>query len=233
MPKTTLKTEDNRLVAPLSHTGLLLTIILALTLFGFYSQRHSLTESAPQTPGSKLILYLSIIALQYGLLRLIVVGLRRRGHTLSSLIGGKDSRPRTLVLDLIIGVTVWAILAAIGTLVKKWLGGVNNHSAGLLPNGLAERLLWLLVSAAAGFVEEICYRGYLQRQMWILTGSAAIGVVLQAILFAISHSYQGMKSVLVIFAYGTILGLVAFWRQSLRPGIITHALTDIVGGLYR
>ena len=31
--------------------------------------------------------------------------------------------------------------------------------------------------------------------------------------------------------YGALFTLLALWRKSLRPGMIAHAWTDIVGGL--
>lgn len=98
---------------------------------------------------------------------------------------------------------------------------------GILPHGIVESLLWIVVSMTAGFVEEVCYRGYLQKQFAALTGSVFLAIFFQAILFAISHSYQGFKSMIVIFVYGTLFGLLAFWRDSMRPGIVAHILTEI------
>jgi membrane protease YdiL (CAAX protease family) len=36
-----------------------------------------------------------------------------------------------------------------------------------------------------------------------------------------------------IALFGLVFGLFAIWRRSLRPGMIAHALTDIVGGIFR
>jgi membrane protease YdiL (CAAX protease family) len=225
--------STNNLIAPLSHTGLLLLIILCLTLLGFYSQKNSLTAASPEAQSGKIFLYLSVIALQYGLLRLIIGGLRRKGISLGAIIGRKENDLRSLGFDFIFAGIFLVICRGILELIKMWFGGVDNHAGGLLPNGVLESLLWIVVSIAAGFVEEVCYRGYLQKQIQALTGSVTIAILLQAVLFGISHSYQGIKSVIVIFAYGVMFGLLAFWRDSLRPGIIAHALTDIIGGLIR
>jgi membrane protease YdiL (CAAX protease family) len=35
----------------------------------------------------------------------------------------------------------------------------------------------------------------------------------------------------VISLYGILFGLLAFWRKSLRPGMIAHFVQDGVGGL--
>ncbi len=234
MTDDNLQSSNDKLIAPLWHTGVLLLIILALTALGFYSRQHAMTD-APSTgaQSGKTFLYLSVIALQYGLLRFIIGGLRRRGITLKSIIGGKENKVRAVAFDIIIAVVFWIVCAAVLELIKMWFGGVDNHAGGLIPNGILESLLWVAVSVAAGFVEEVCYRGYLQKQIMGLTGSVAAAVLLQAVLFAVSHSYQGIKSVVVIFVYGIMFGLLAYWRNSLRPGIIAHALTDIVGGFIK
>jgi uncharacterized protein len=124
---------------------------------------------------------------------------------------------------------------AIGVLqlIKLALGGVDNHTTGLLPGNVIEVVLWVMLSMAAGFSEELFYRGYLQKQFFALSGSAAIAVLAQAILFGISHSYQGLKSVLLVTVFGLMFGLLAQWRGSLRPGTIAHAWTDILGGLLK
>jgi hypothetical protein len=36
---------------------------------------------------------------------------------------------------------------------------------------------------------------------------------------------------LVIAVYGCLFGLLALWRRSLRPGMMTHALQDGLAGL--
>ena len=57
------------------------------------------------------------------------------------------------------------------------------------------------------------------------------GILLQAIVFALSHGYQGWKYVLLITVLAAMLGLLAHWRKSLRPGMIAHALQDGVTGI--
>ena len=41
------------------------------------------------------------------------------------------------------------------------------------------------------------------------------GILLQAIVFALSHGYQGWKYVLLIAVLAAMLGLLAHWRRSL------------------
>ena len=86
------------------------------------------------------------------------------------------------------------------------------------------------VSVSAGICEEIVYRGYLQRQFLALTRSSIVAVLAQAVIFGLGHAYQGAKQVVVITVLGLLYGLLAWWRKSLRPGILAHAWSDIFGG---
>ena len=86
---------------------------------------------------------------------------------------------------------------------------------------------------SAGICEEVVFRGYFQRQFAAFTKSKWIGLVLQATLFGIAHGYQGIGSCMLIVVFGLIFGATAMWRKSLRSGMIAHAATDILGGLFR
>jgi len=228
-----LQQTPRKLIAPLWHTGLLLLLILAMTLFGAYAQRAASSDLPVGQQGGKAILYLPLIALQYGLLRLVIGGLRRNGYSLGDIIGRNDSSPRSVGYDLLIAAGFWTVGSGALAIIKLALGSVEYNASGLLPQSLIEIVLWVMVSVTAGFCEEVFYRGYLQRQFLALSGSVTVAILGQAIFFGISHSYQGVKSVGVITAYGVMFGLLAQWRRSLRPGMIAHAATDIISGLFK
>jgi hypothetical protein len=100
----------------------------------------------------------------------------------------------------------------------------------LLPQNTLEVVLWIATSLSAGFCEEVAFRGYFQKQFEAMTGTSAAGVTLQAILFGISHGYQGLQAIVMIILFGFLFGILAFWRKSLRPGMILHAWSDIYAG---
>ena len=79
--------------------------------------------------------------------------------------------------------------------------------------------------------EELIFRGYLQKQFHAASGNALVGIIAQALLFGAGHGYQGVKSMLVIGVFGALFGALAFWRRSLRPGMIAHAWQDFLAGL--
>ena len=84
---------------------------------------------------------------------------------------------------------------------------------------------------AAGICEELVYRGYLQRQLWGLTRSLPLALVLQSLIFGFGHIYQGWKPAMITGIYGFIFGLVAAWRRSIIPGALAHTIVDVMGGL--
>ena len=100
----------------------------------------------------------------------------------------------------------------------------------LIPDTTLELLIWFSVSATAGISEEIIFRGYLQRQFAGITRSIVAGVLISAVIFGAAHGYEGGPRMILIGIYGLMFGLLAWWRKSLRPGMIAHAWHDAFSG---
>ncbi len=219
-------------VAPLWHTVLLVATLLLLALGGARLQSRS--SSAPgviaQHRGLTTI-YLSTLVFEWALVGYVWLGIRRRTR-LRDLVSGRWSRPRDVMRDLIIAVLFWGVFEATGWLMHVLLGRDTAKSISvLLPEGALEIALWVLVSASAGFCEEVVFRGYLQGQFHALSRSALVAVLAQAVVFGISHGYQGGRQVVTITVLGLLYGLLAWWRHSLRPGMLAHAWGDIFSGI--
>jgi hypothetical protein len=101
----------------------------------------------------------------------------------------------------------------------------------MFPHGAGEAVVWILLSISSGFCEELVFRRYLLCQFAAWTGSLAVGVLIQASLFGLAHPSLGLKQMIVISVSGGLMGCLAIWRRSLRPGIVTHAWADVFGGL--
>jgi len=219
-------------VAPYWHTAIFLGVLALLALRGLLFQHEG--GALPTAPhGSQVPLYVSILAAEWGLLTFARKGSRMSGTSLSDLIGANWRRPQGLVRDALLGVALWAVWEVCGHVWTLLFGA--GHAApieGLLPRGPVEIGLWIAVSCSAGFCEEVAFRGYCQRQFAALTHSRWIGLPLQAIVFGFAHSYEGVDACTRITIYALLFGLLAFWRKSLRPGMIGHAVTDIVAGLF-
>ena len=243
MRDTTAKADDEteremntarpsrELIASPRHTAIFLAIVAAITLIGII--QASRAAAAGPNAGSRITTYVVLIVVQVWWVRYISMGMKARGHTLAELTGGRYTSFSTFAIDIL-----YAILAFIGAhvavaAVKAAFGHVAANTAFLLPHGTAESALWLMLSITAGVCEEIVFRGYLQRQLQAMTGYASLAIVLQAMIFGIAHGYQGLPSIAITSTYGLVLGIVAWWRGTIRSGAIAHAATDIVGGLLR
>jgi uncharacterized protein len=218
----------HRAVAPAWHTIIVLLVLLGLSLAG---------ARAGNLPGigahGRAAGYILVMMVEWVTVAFIWYGANRRGIRMSDLVGGSWARPIAFPRDLGIAIG-FLIICGVG--VVNGLGYLlkaapNQAIRNMYPRGHTEVMLWLMLALTAGFCEEVIFRGYLQCQFTALTRAAAGGIVLQGIAFGVSHGYQGWKFMLLISVYGILFGLLAHWRRSLRPGMITHFLQDGVGGL--
>ena len=231
MQETPDARQANRPVASTRHFIVMLLIQLALVALGFWLQQRPGTESVLPQKRNVLPLYLSVIALEWGLVATVCGAAKDRGISLWEIIGGRWKSWKDIARDLLLCVPfviVWE-LAARG--MHHLLGPDEAKSIGsLLPQSAIEIVLWIAVSITAGICEEVVFRGYFQRQFAAYTGSVAAGVLLQAVVFGLGHSYQGLKQAVLISGLGVLYGCFAAWRRSLRPNMMAHAWTDIWNG---
>ena|SRR5215831_2523155 len=209
------------------------TVVLLLILFGdSYASAHA----GSLTPfGAKIgrpLGYIVVIIFEWAVVMFIWFGISQRGFGIANLVGGRWARPIDVVRDIVIAIGFLMLSAVVLSGLDHFVKTAPNAAIrNLLPQGPIEIILFLAMSLTAGFCEELIYRGYLQRQFIALTWTVAGGILLQAIVFALGHGYQGWQFVALISVVAAMLGLLAYWRKSLRPGMIAHALQDGVTGI--
>jgi len=220
---------DMRPVASQRSTTILCTIVMLIALAGLASQHVATAEVSPATqPAGQMSVYVWLIFGELMLLRFVYKSMKASGGSLAALISQRPVSARGLLRDaaLAVGLTLvwfaveWGLMQALGdgnhVLVKRLV----LHQAVELP-------LWIVLSVCAGVVEEITFRGFMQRQFMSLSGSRWAGVLMQAPLFGIAHLYQGIVPCIHIMVFGLIFGFVAAQRRSLIPGIFAHAAIDL------
>ncbi|MFL5296501.1 MAG: CPBP family intramembrane glutamic endopeptidase [Phenylobacterium sp.] len=221
-----------KLLAPPRHTLILIVGVLLLGVLGVCVQIAA--RAHPANPGHAagvVPLYLSLLAAEWGLFAFVRGGLRRGGSSVWVVVGRPGARG--WALDIAIGLLLWAVWAAISLAWSHAAGGAP--AAVLKPfhsQGPLEAVLWVALSCSAGICEELAFRGYLQGQLLALSRNPAVAIAAQAVLFGIAHAYQGPQPVLRITAFGLLFGLVAAWRRNPRAGMVAHAMTDIMAGLF-
>ncbi|PLX05448.1 MAG: hypothetical protein C0598_14680 [Marinilabiliales bacterium] len=102
---------------------------------------------------------------------------------------------------------------------------------GNLPNFLiALGLMWIV----AGFGEEFFYRGYFMKRIAHLFGNKNISWIaaafLSAIVFGLTHGYQGISGIITTGIVGFILSMAFFLnRNNLLIAMLTHGIYDTYG----
>lgn len=212
-------------VASAWHTAVVLFVLVGFSFLGAHLQH-------PTSHGRSLV-YLAVIVMEWVLVAFIWFGLSRRGMRMRDLVGGSWPRPAAFFRDLGIAIAFvllagGAVLNGLGYLLKARPPKTMHE---LFPQTVIEMILWVVMSWTAGFCEEVIFRGYFSRQFAAWTQSAIAGIVLQGMVFGVSHGYQGWKMMALIAFYGMCFGMLARWRGSLRPGMLAHGLQDTAGGL--
>jgi membrane protease YdiL (CAAX protease family) len=128
----------------------------------------------------------------------------------------------------LLALQLWSVLRlpiARRVAARRQLGEV----AFMLPRTRGEASWFLVLSATAGFCEELLYRGYLPWffARWIgMVGAMALVVV----IYGVSHIYQGRQGAIKATIAGAIMAAIVLASGSLIPAIILHALIDAGGG---
>jgi membrane protease YdiL (CAAX protease family) len=216
-------------VAPVWHTIVLLVVVVGFSALSGWQQLQLQGRPLP----SRIAEYLFTLGYEFLLLGYVwFFGLRKYRVSLAEIIGGKWRRFGDFLLDVCIAFLFWAVVVVVLLILSVTLHfrGMDAAKA-LLPQTTPELCVFVVLAIAAGFCEEIIFRGYLLRQFTAWTGSVATGIALQAIIFGSGHIYQGAKGVVVITIYGALFGILAAMRKSLRPGMMQHCGQDALSGI--
>jgi len=159
----------------------------------------------------------------------VLFGVWLAGSPFATVLGERWRSIRDVFRDIGLGVAFSFVSTIVLSMLDPHHGhGVDRAVQFLLPHGGLEMTLWVALSVSAGICEETLYRGYLQRQFLALTKSVPVGVLLSAAAFGLAHSYQGFHRAVIIGLEGALLGAMAHWRKSVRPGMIAHAWKDSI-----
>jgi membrane protease YdiL (CAAX protease family) len=224
--------RNRRLLAPWWHTLILIGVLLLASLNGMRG-KHPLAAAS----GSKAPEYIATMVWEWMLVGFIWLGIRKR-IGMRELIGGRWATWEDFFLDLVYAAAFFGCaLVVLGGTAKLMhldqgdkIEAMRKSLGFLAPGTRLELALWFCVSATAGLCEEIIFRGYLQRQFAAMSNSMLAGVLLSAAVFGASHGYEGVARMVLIAIYGLMFGLMAWWRKSLRPGMLAHAWHDSLSG---
>ncbi len=210
-------------------------LVALLLAFSFVSQ----TRVGSNASHGHVLFYAITIVWEFVLLGLVYIGARLARLKFRELIGGRWDRFEDFLLDVVIAAGFWIVsalvLVSLGYLMGLSKAGQTDEARQLLqtlaPHNVRELIIWVLLSSTAGFCEEIIFRGYLQRQFASMLGNAWTGMLASALVFGLSHAYEGHRRMVLIAIYGALFGTLAILRKSLRPGMMAHAWHDSFAGV--
>ena len=208
--------------------------ILVLAALGGWAIWHKSFADQLSTAANpnRVRFYIVTLFYEWLLFVLVVAGVRRRGASVLIVLGDHWHSARQVLRDIGIAagfwIVAWVLLWIFGWLLRIAALGRN---VSMLPHRGIELAFWIALSVTAGICEETIFRGYLQRQFMALTKSAPAGILLSAATFGAAHTYQGFRMVILIGLYGAMFGILAYWRGSVRPGMIAHAWQDSLNGV--
>jgi len=145
---------------------------------------------------------------------------------------------RNLVVEGLLGLPTVAVLLMVSVAMAVWLLLLwpellsvvyNNRRTGLMETfPKMDVWQWLVLPIVVAAIEEPFFRGLLQQRLTVVFGHPLWGVIAQAALFGAPHLYEGPTAALTIFYLGVILGALTWWRRSLVPALVAHALFNMV-----
>jgi membrane protease YdiL (CAAX protease family) len=209
------------------------TILVLAALVGWaFSHKISTDQLSVAANPNRVRFYLITLFFEWLLFVLVVAGVRRSGVSVFLVLGDHWHSFRQVLRDIGIAIGFW-IAAAMLLWIFGWLLHIAalGRNVSMLPQRGIELIFWIALSVTAGICEETIFRGYLQRQFMALTKSAPAGILLSAATFGGAHAYQGFRMMILIALYGAMFGILAYWRGSVRPGMIAHAWQDSLNGV--
>ncbi len=229
---TIIEPHEHAPVASYWHSLVFLVIVAAVVGMGYLAQHRA--GGAPglvESHAHVVPIYLSAAILDWLLVLFVWRGVRRRGGTLSAIVGGRWTSAREVVRDLWIAALFWGATMGLGWAMDRLPAqGAGTSLAILFPKTPLEVGVWLFTAVSAGFCEELVFRGYVLRQLLAASDNTAVAVLAQGAVFGLMHVYQGWMPVLHITVLGILFGVLAVRRRTLRVGMIAHGWYDVWAG---
>lgn len=190
-------------------------------------------EEGERTLGLAIV---SLVGLWVGMVGAVVVAWRRQravepGATLRSEFG-LSFRWSDLPVGAVVGTASQLVMIPLlylpFTLRDEHFGDRLEKPAKELTDlahGPAFVVLAVMIGVGAPLVEELFFRGLLQRSLARRFGPG-LAIALSAVAFGLVH-YQPLQ-LLGLVAFGVVLGVLAWRTGRLGPGIVTHVCFNLV-----
>ncbi|HVT45474.1 MAG TPA: type II CAAX endopeptidase family protein [Thermoanaerobaculia bacterium] len=133
--------------------------------------------------------------------------------------------------EIVLGLGV--LFVALATMVLGWRLAseiTKQRLLAIVPATRKERIVWIVVSAAAALGEEVTYRGVLFELMHGVFGTWLVAALIASTIFAGAHLVQGWKNAGIIVVFAFVFHLLVRVTGSLTTAVAIHFLYDLITG---
>ena len=181
------------------------------------------------------LLLLSLIPFQFGMAVVVLFAARRSKEPIKQRLGLVPQSGRTFGGFKLATMAAFTLSIAWATLIFSSLivgpPPTDGPIADIINDGSwwTITLLSVILSVIPALVEESLFRGYLQRR-FLQRWSPAVAISVSTLLFAVMHM-DSLQHIIAVVPTGVVLGLLAYRTNSVKPGMLVHAVhnTGIVG----
>jgi len=206
---------------------MLIFLLVVWPLVSYFVANPNQVELQARLVSRSMQIYLPTILIELLVLLLIILVLRRGNENLTS-IGFVDINSRNLLIGIVFLGVAYASLSGIAFLFKLSDSQTQKDLIFLLPRSKTDKLLWAIMSLAAGICEEAGFRGFVLTKLNFWIKNWWLTATISSLCFGLGHLYQGIGGMILTAIYGFLFCLLFIWRKSLFPGVIAHTLQDIM-----
>jgi membrane protease YdiL (CAAX protease family) len=172
-------------------------------------------------------LLLTLVPFQLGMLAMVALAARWSPEPMRERLGLMPSLARPvsrLRLAMLAAFTLsTALLSAIGLSLFMGDPAASPISTAISDGSwIAVTLTAVLLSLVPAIIEEVVFRGYIQRRL-LARWSPSVAIGVSTLLFAIIHT-DSLQHVLAVVPLGIVTGLLAYRTGSIKAGILVHAI---------
>ena len=162
-------------------------------------------------------------------LTILLLARMRRGISVRDYLALQMPAGRSLLLWLGIAVAVVVAIEAIQVLAGR--DTVPEFMIKGYRSAVYVPLFWLALVIAAPVFEEFLFRGFLFRG-WMDSWLRATGtILLTSAIWCLIHIQYGFVDLLIVFAYGIVLGLSRYRTGSLVTPLVIHGVINFLATL--
>lgn len=215
---------------------LVLLLLVAQPIYGAYEARQIRKDIAAGKPLDRVEWYRETVLWEWAFLIALIVAWVQLARPFDAL-GFVEPGGRGFWMGAAMLLPMIGYLLFLNQRIKKMdreeraknIEGLGDLKA-YLPHTDRDLKYFTGVSATAGIVEEIVYRGFL---IWYFSQVMPLwpAVIASSVVFGLGHSYQGLKGAFNCSAVGLGFGALYVLTGSIWLPIIAHFLFDALQGV--